>query len=71
MAILLTCTQPLDTNGTCPAEAWQEIQIDVLTEAFTLNMETMELGFMGMLLLFCTGLGVGLIIAHVRKLRAP
>lgn len=67
---IITCTT---ATNPCP-EANQHLMDSTMSELLInggFDAGSFEVAFVGVLLLWVTGFGIGLIIGQVRKLRAP
>ena len=67
---LVTCS----TNTTpCPLENQVTVTSDLVEILLTggFDMASFELAFTGVLALWVTGLAIGIVIAQIRKVRAP
>lgn len=79
--LILTCpgfeTSPEGVTS-CPGQAWVESYVVPADQAAQLDLvlnggfdpDTFTLFFSGTLLMFCVGLGIGLIFSNVRKLKS-
>lgn len=65
------CTEYDELTETCSVA--QYVNVDSLAEAFLASFvgdaEMLQLGLMGVIVMYVSGIGVGLILAAIRKLR--
>jgi len=64
-------TQPSSCAGSVLLSSTEYTEYLTSLQNFGWNLEAFELGVAGALLAWATGVGVGLIIGQIRKMRAP